>query len=281
MATTITNIFDTKFRSQVKVDFQRMGPLLKQACTIDDTVNANVVTFKKLGTGVATTKGRHGVIPTMDLAHSTVTATMTDYYAAEYEDDLDRLKHNATMFGRYSESIAGALGRRYDETIITAASAGAGTTITEAGTDGLTLAKVLQVERTFNEADVPFSDRYFVIGPEQWQDLKSANGTSANDWFTSVDYANNKPFTFGTTATFMWQGFNFIVHSGLPIATGNIRSCFAWHKSSIGVGQNKDITIRSSYLDDRDTHQIMGKMSLGSTVIDSEGVIEIECDEDS
>jgi hypothetical protein len=279
MATTITNIFDTKFRSQVKVDFQRRGPLLKQACTIDDTVNANVLTIKKLGTGVATTKSRHGIVPTMDAAHSTVTATMQDYYAAEYEDDLDRLKHNATMFSRYSENIAAALGRRYDETILTALSATT-TEIAVGGTPtGLTFAKLLEAERTLNERDVPFSDRYLVIGPEQWQDLKSIDGTSANDWFASADYNNNKPLAGGPQQSFMWGGWNIIMHSGLSIAS-SVRDCYAFHKSSIGVGQNKDITIRSSFLDDRDTHQIMGKMSLGAVIIDQDGVIEIKCQED-
>jgi len=278
MATQVTNVFDTKFRSQVKVDFQRMGPLLKNTVTVDDTVQSNVVTFKKLGTGVATTKSRHGIVPTMDVSHSTVTATMQDYYAAEYEDDLDRLKHNANLFSRYSENIAAALGRRYDETILTALGAHTGYNISATG--GLTLAALLEAERVMNSRDVPFSDRWLIVGPEQWQDLKAITPASGvNDWFTSSDYNNSKPLVGGSQASLMWGGWNILMHSGLAVS-GGVRDCFAYHKSCVGVGQNADISIRSSFLDDRDTHQIMGKMSLGATIIDGDGIIEINCTED-
>ena len=273
MAVSIDQLFDTKFRSQVKVQYQRKGPKLRSSCTVDTSVMAETVVFKKLGAGVATTKGRHGVIPIMNLDHSTVQANMQDYYAAEYEDDLDRLKNNAMMQSRYADSIAMALGRQWDQVAITAAAATPN--LIDDGGVGMTLAKILETEEQFNENDIPPEDRFYWIGPAQFRNMKENI-----DQFVNIDYSAEKRLQTGGAMMFSYNTFNFIVHSGLPLnieGPNNVRSCYAVHRDALGIGVNKEITTKVSFLDDRDTHQVMGKMSLGGVIIEDTGVIEVQC----
>ena len=93
MANTIDTAFIKQFESDVHLAYQRMGSKLRNTVRTANA-SASVVRFQKMGSGVATTKSRNGNVTPMELAHTTVEATMTDYYAPEYIDKLDELKTN-------------------------------------------------------------------------------------------------------------------------------------------------------------------------------------------
>jgi hypothetical protein len=70
----------------------------------------------------------------MELAHTNVEASMSDFYASEYIDKLDELKININERQAVAQSAAAALGRKTDELIIAAMDAGAnGTQIHDTG----------------------------------------------------------------------------------------------------------------------------------------------------
>ena len=54
-------------------------------------------------------------VPTMDISHSTVDVTLSDFYAADYVDRLDELKTNIDERQVLSQSAAAALGRKTDQ----------------------------------------------------------------------------------------------------------------------------------------------------------------------
>ena len=94
MANTISTAFITQFESEVHLAYQRMGSKLRNTVRTVSNATGNTVRFQKIGTGSASTKSRNGNITPMELAHTTVDVTLSDFYAAEYIDKLDELKTN-------------------------------------------------------------------------------------------------------------------------------------------------------------------------------------------
>ena len=117
MATSITNAFITQFEAEVHMAYQRMGSKLKNLVRTVNGVNGNSVKFQKVAKGSANTKARHAEVVAMDLSHSNVSATLTDYYAADYVDKLDELKVNIDERQVVASSAAYALGRKTDQVL--------------------------------------------------------------------------------------------------------------------------------------------------------------------
>ena len=96
MSATITNAFITQFESEVHMAYQRMGSKFKNLVRVVNGVSGESVKFQKVGTGEATTKARHAEVVAMNISHTNVTATLSDFYASDYVDKLDELKTNMT-----------------------------------------------------------------------------------------------------------------------------------------------------------------------------------------
>ena len=81
MANTINNAFITQFESEVHLAYQRMGSQLRNTVRQANNVNGSTVKFQIIGKGAANTKARGADVTAMEVAHSNVTATLTDHYA--------------------------------------------------------------------------------------------------------------------------------------------------------------------------------------------------------
>jgi len=265
MASTINNAFITQFEAEVHMAYQRMGSKLKNLVRTVNNVNGSSVKFQKVAKGTANTKARHAEVVAMDLAHSNVSATLTDYYAADYVDKLDELKVNIDERQVIAQSAAYALGRKTDDIIVDKLKAA--TSIANnvsSSTTGMTLIKAQNMMEVFNTNDVPDDNqRYWVVGPKQWSNLLSV------DQFSRVEYVgpNDLPFGNGMTAK-RWLGFLFFVHSGLTVATD--RQTLAFHKSALGVGVGTDVKTEVNYVPEKVSHLITSMISLGATIIDGD-----------
>jgi len=266
MASSINNAFITQFEAEVHTAYQRMGSKLKNLVRIVNGVNGSTVKFQKVAKGSANTKARHAEVVAMDLAHSNVTATLTDYYAADYVDKLDELKVNIDERQVVAQSAAYALGRKTDEVLI--ATLDAATSIAanvSSSATGMTLIKAKNMMEVFNGNDVPDDNqRYWAVGPKQWSDLLSV------DQFSRVEYVgpSDLPFPNGMTAK-RWMGFLFFVHSGLS-TSGSDRKNLAFHKSAIGCGIGSDVRTEVNYIPEKVSHLITSMISLGSVAIDGD-----------
>ena len=118
MANTIDTAFIRQFETEVHLAYQRMGSKLRNTVRTVSNVNGSTVRFQKIGTGSASTKSRNGMVTPMELAHTTVDVTLSDFYAAEYIDKLDELKTNIDERQAVATSAAAALGRKTDEILI-------------------------------------------------------------------------------------------------------------------------------------------------------------------
>jgi hypothetical protein len=265
MANTIDQAFIKQFESEVHMAYQRMGSKLRN--TIRSTnVTGSTARFQVIGKGTASTKTRNGDVSTMELAHTNVEATMADYYAAEYIDKLDELKININERQAVAQSAAAALGRQTDALITTAMDAGANSTQIADTTGALAKADLLTLFETFGAEDVPEDgQRYLAMSPAGFADLFNI------DEFASSDYVGpqNLPFAGGMT---MKEFLGFKIFSTSAVAGGKN---FAYHARAVGIGINSDVQTEVNYVPQKVAHLATSMMSMGSVVIDDDGVFEV------
>jgi hypothetical protein len=276
MATSITNAFITQFEAEVHMAYQRMGSKLKNLVRTVNGVNGNTVKFQKVAKGSANTKARHAEVVAMDLSHSNVSATLTDYYAADYVDKLDELKVNIDERQVVAQSAAYALGRKTDSVLTGIMDGATQLANNSSGTGtGMNLGKAQAMMELFNTNDVPDDQqRFWVVGPKQWSDLINL------DQFSRVEYVGEGelPYAGGMTAK-RWLGFLWFVHSGLETSGSTDRHTVAFHKSSLGLGVGSDVKTEVNYIPEKVSHLITSMLSIGGTLIDTDGIRVQKCAE--
>ena len=94
MSTTIDQAFIKQFEREVHEAYQRQGSKLRNTVRTISNVNGGTAVFQKVGVGTASTKSTHGLVPVMNLDHSNIEVTLSDYYAGDWIDRLDELKVN-------------------------------------------------------------------------------------------------------------------------------------------------------------------------------------------
>lgn len=274
MATTIDQAFIKQFEREVHEAYQRQGSKLKNTVrSINNVLGASTV-FQKVGKGVASTKSTHGMVPVMNLAHSNIECTLQDFYAGDWVDRLNELKTNIPERQVIAGAGANALGRKTDELIINALKTATTHVVAEANV-GLTKTKIMEAFELFGKNDIPDDmQRFAVIGWKQWTELLSIPE------FSSADYvgATNLPYNTVTQAK-SWLGTIWIPHSGLPIDSQDIRSCYFYHKTAVGHASGSDVQTDISWHGDRAAHFVNNMMSQGAALIDAGGVVVINCDE--
>lgn len=276
MTATIDQAFVKQFEAEVHMAYQRMGSKLKSMVRNVNGVKGNTVQFQKVAKGSASTKARHAEVVAMNSVHSNVTATLSDFYAADYVDKLDELKVNIDERNIVAQNAAYALGRKTDSIISDTFDAGATTLANNSAgaTTGMNLDKAQNVFEIFGNNDVPDDgQRYWVVGPKQWSDLLDIDQFSRAEYIGEADL----PYKGGMTAkrwlSFMWMGF-----SGLSIASGD-RNTIAFHKSSLGLGVGSDVRTEVNYIPEKVAHLTTSYMSMGAVLIDGDGVRIQKCAE--
>lgn len=273
MATSIDQAFIKQFEREVHEAFQRQGSKLRNTVRTINDVNGSTAVFQKVGKGTASTKSTHGMVPVMNLSHSTVETTLQDFYAGDWVDRLDELKVNVNERQVIANAGAYALGRKTDDMIITALD-GATTNVIASGATGMTLAKVLSAFESLGAGDVPDDgERYAVVGYKQWSDLLQISE------FSSADFVGPGELPFQSiTQAKRWLGALWMPHSALPLA-GATRSCFFYHKTAVGHASGSDVKTDISWHGDRASHFVNNMMSQGAAMIDDIGIVKIDADE--
>jgi hypothetical protein len=264
MANTIDTAFIKQFETEVHMAYQRMGSKLRNTVRTSN-VTGSVARFQVIGKGVANTKSRNGNVTPMELAHTTVEATMADYYAPEYIDKLDELKININERQAVAQSAAAALGRKTDELIYAAMDAAGGTAIHDTSS-ALEIADLLSLFETMGVNDVPEDgQRYLAMNPKGYADLFGISQFASSDFVGE----QNLPFAGGMT---MKEFMGFKVFSTSAVTAGkNI----AYHTSSVGLGINADVQTEVNYVAEKASHLATSMMSMGAVGIDANGICEV------
>ena len=277
MAVAISNAFVQMFDAEVKQAYQGARSL---AGVIRERTNVegNQVKFPKIGKGTATIRVPQTDVTPLNVSYSQVTATMSDYIAAEYSDIFNQQKVNFDERRELVQVVAGAIGRRMDQLVIDALNAASApstvaTTVGGAGTN-MNLAKLLAAKKALDTKNVPAEGRCMLI---------HANGLAAlldETELTSSDFATVKALSTGEIDTFL--GFKFITlgdrdEGGLPLPS--TRTCFAFHRDAVGMGIGMGQRSEINYVPEKTSFLVSSMFSAGAVAIDDEGIVKISATE--
>ncbi|MGA1066177.1 MAG: phage capsid protein [Alphaproteobacteria bacterium] len=277
MAVGISNAFVQLFDAEVKQAYQA-SRALAGVTRERNNVEGNQVKFPKIGKGTATIRVPQSDVTPLNVSYSQVTASMSDYIAAEYSDIFHQAKVNFDERRELVQVVGNAIGRRMDQLVIDAlnASSGAATVATSVGGAGtnLNLAKLLAAKKALDAKNVPAEGRCMII---------HANGLSAlldETELTSSDFATVKALSMGQIDTFL--GFRFIMlgdrdEGGLPLPS--TRTSFAFHRDAVGLGISMNQKSEINYVPEKTSFLVASMFSAGAIAIDDEGIVKISSTE--
>ena len=283
MSIQISNAFVTLFDSEVKQAYQAqraLAGLVRERTNVE----GSTVKFPKIGKGTASVRVPQTDVVPLNVTYAQVTATMTDYIAAEYSDIFNQQRVNFNERQELVQVVSGAIGRRMDQVIIDSLIAASSTgtvanTIQNDGTTGtatdLNVGKLRAAKKILDAKNVPMEGRTIVL---------HANNLSALLGLTSVtssDFNTVKALVTGEVDTFL--GFKFVTigdrdEGGLPKASAD-RTVFAFHRDSVGMAIGLNQTSRVDYIPEKTSFLVASMFSAGSVAIDSEGIVKITCAE--
>jgi len=285
MSVEVTTAFVQQYSANVQMLSQQKGSLLRDAVRVESMQGKNAF-FDQVGKATAQKRTtRHADTPQIDTPHARRRVSLVDYEYADLIDEQDKVRMLIDPTSAYAQAAAFALGRAMDDEIISAALGTAftgetGSTSTALpagqqianGSADLTVAKLREAKKTLDLASVdPSIPRYIAVGPDQIEALLGDTNV------TSSDFNTVKALVQGEVNQFM--GFNFITTNRLS-KSGNIRSCFAWAEDGLALAIGKDVMARIDERSDKGyATQVYYCMSIGSTRMEEEKVVQIDCDE--
>lgn len=283
MSNQITTAFVQQYSSNVKMLSQQKGSLLR-GCVDSETVNGKHAYWDQVGVATAVKRvSRHSDTVHSNTPHQRRRCSLVDYEYSDLIDQQDKIRTLIDPTSSYALAAAYALGRAMDDEIIAAATGTAytgetgstsvalpsGQKITEASTDGLTIAKLRNAKEILDSNNVdPSIARYIVVGPKQISDLLGTTQVTSSDFNTVKALAN------GEVSSFL--GFNFIVSNRLSSASSK-RTCIAFAQDGIKLGVGADLTTRIDELPTKAyATQVYVMGTFGAARMEEEKVVSIE-----
>ena len=215
----------------------------------------------------------------LNVTYSQVTATLSDYIAAEYSDIFMQAKVNFDERRELVKVVSNAIGRRQDQLILDALTASSATSVSNdiGGSDtNMNVAKLREAAKTLNANNVPMDGRHIIIHANSLASLLSETAV------TSSDFNTVKALVQGEINTFL--GFQFHVlgdrtEGGLIKDGSNDRTCFAFHKDAIGLAEGIAPKTEINYVPEKTSFLVASMFSAGAVAIDDEGIVKIICRE--
>ena len=277
MAVGISNAFVQLFDAEVKQAYQAsraLAGLTRERANVE----GNQVKFPKIGKGTATVRVPQTDVTPLNVTYSQVTATMSDYIAAEYSDIFSQQKVNFDERRELVQVVGAAIGRRMDQLTIDALTA-SGTSLTVAtsiggGGTNMNIEKLIEAKKLLDAGNVPMQGRCMLIH------ANTLAGLLGETQVTSADFASVKALVQGDIDTFM--GFKFVTlgdrdEGGLPLPS--TRTCFAFHRDAVGVGIGMNQKSEINYVPEKTSFLVSSMFSAGAVAIDAEGIVAISCTE--
>ena len=279
MAQGISNAFVTLFDAEVKQAFQAqraLAGLVRER----NGVEGSTVKFPKIGKGSATIRIPQSDVTPLNVTYSQVTATLSDYNAAEYSDIFHQAKVNFDERRDLVQVVSNAIGRRMDQLVLDALAASS-TSLTVSNDIGapdsnLNVAKLRRAKKLLDQYNVPAEGRVMVISAAGLEGLLGETQT------TSADFNSVQALVSGSIDTFL--GFKFITlgdraEGGLPIDGSLDRTCYAFHKDAVGMGIGMAQKTEINYVPEKTSFLVNSMFSAGAVAIDDEGIVKITCRE--
>jgi len=271
MAVTLPAVWQVEFDSLVKQAYQK-GGMLRPYVRIKDNVVGKTTRFRRLGRGVAVPRLSGTTRTPMGVQFSDVVATLSAWEAIEWSDTIDTSMVNFDETRLLAEAVGFAAGRRMDQIVVDAMTAGFASATIAAGGTGLTDAKLRQTKRLFEERAVPPEDRFIIMSPKAADDVLGEQRHSGVEYGAgSTVRTGTLPPIYGMTPVIMETR----TEGGLPFAA-SVRQCYAWDRQSIGLAISQENAVDIEWNPDKRVWQIVQEFNAGAVVIDGEGVIRID-----
>ena len=299
--TGLYQLYTTQFTTVLELKLQQMGSKLRGKLREGFHVGKMASPVNQVAAvQLKAPAGRFAPIQRTEVDFTRRWVFPQDGELAQQIDSFDELKTIVDPKAQYSDNAAMAVGRAWDDCIIAnafatsqtgqdAASLSAetfntGTTVGNVGFTvvtsfgaggtavGLTVAKLIEIKRTFRHYHVDFDTDplCLVIGSTQEADLLKqvqVVSTEFNDKPVLVDGKINR-----------FLGFD-IVHSERLQVSGSVRNCIAFVKSGMYLGIWRDMTNIASQRNDLSGHpyQIYTMVSFGATRTQPGKVVQVQC----
>ena len=271
----------TEFDDMVHHAFQTGGSGVINAVTMRNNVVGDTYKFRKMGKGLANQKASQADVTPMDISHSLITATLSNWNAPEYTDIFDAAEVGFDEKQELAQTIAQALRRRQEQIVIDAMDAATpGATVTAAigGADtNMNIEKVLRASKELNDAGVPQDkDRHIMCSASGLEAMLAETQVGSSDY--------NSVQTLITGELNYWMGFAWHIvetrsEGGLTIDGSDVRDGYAWHKSAVGVATGIDIKTEVNYIAQKTSWLCNGVMKCGAAIRDTDGLIKVQSDE--
>jgi len=278
MAQQLSTAFVTLFDAEVKQAYQGTA-VLRPAIRVRSGVEGSSYKFPKIGKGVAQVRIPQTDVTPLNVSYGQVTATLSDYIAAEYSDIFSQAKVNFDERSELVKVVANAVGRRQDQLILDAliASSTSNTVASSVGgaNTNMNLDKLLAAKKALDAKNVPMDNRHIIIH------ANNLAGMLGETKVTSSDFNTVKALVNGELNTFL--GFTFHVlgdrdEGGLPLSSGD-RKVYAFHRDAIGMAEGIAPKTEINYIPEKTSWLVTSLFSAGAVAIDAEGIVEITCDE--
>lgn len=279
VATASTNAAIASYDTAVKLAYQGSSAL-RGRVRVKTGVTGQTHSFHKMGQGVATQHTSNQLITPADYQHNKVPATLTNWRIGDYTDLFDQAETTIDERADLATSNAMALGRAEDQLIIDALDAAtsiAGTVDEDlGGTNSLINAdKLRRAKRYLVSKQSAGGDHSIVVN------AAGLEGALSEIEITSSDYQNFKALVDGTLKDQKAFGFYWVVledraEGGLPLGSANIRLCFAFDRQAVGLATAIEPSTRVDFIPERYSYLSQGVLKAGSTVIDAQGVVEVQ-----
>ena len=284
MSQYLNAIAVTQFDTMTKHDYQSYG-VLRGTARVRNNVVGNKATFNKMGKGSATQRtAPSSDAIAMNVGHSYVECALADWEANDYSDIFAQKEVLIDEVQELAGTIRGAIGRRRDQILIDAMTAGTfattvGTAVGGAAT-GMNLAKLLAIKETFDDNEVPDDERHIALTSNGFK------GLLGEQKLTSADYATVQALVRGEINTFLGFKFHRIgkrTEGGLPFtgagtyaAVGDLQDAYAWHKDAIGEAIGIEFKTAVDWVPHKKSYLASGDFKGGAVKIDANGIIKVQ-----
>lgn len=277
MSISLTNVEQELFDELVKIEYRSKGFILRDSVRVRSDVVGSTVQFRKMGEIIAVPTGFQNAVTIQDPGFTPHVANLTKYTSPTAVDTIQELTINFDAKRELAIAVAMSIGRRSDQIIIDSLDASGTTNTIAAGGTNMTYAKLREITQYFEDNAVPIEDRFLAMSGNNLRALLAA------DQIISRFYTSNDAVENGTLNYRELMGMNIriiptMTEGGLP-KTGNTRSCFAWHRMSMGMGIGQDLRTEINYVPLMTSYLINGLFYAGAVAVDNRGIIQIDCDE--
>jgi hypothetical protein len=229
--------YKTQYRDEYVQVFERRQSLLRDLCTKESSVNAQVAVFLVAGSGgaVAVTRGVNGLIPSRGDDLTQNSCTLAEWHDLVKKTGFNIFASQSDQRRIMQESTMAVINRKLDALVI--AQLETGTQYAGVASATMDLNKAMFALTILGAANAGGANVAAAISPAAYGYLMQT------EEFTNVLYVDKK--TFATTndsiqARFSWAGIEWVVHTGLTGAAGATEKLLFWNKAAIGLGVDKD-----------------------------------------